>query len=447
MQSINPRQMACDILYQVIHEGKFSNKLIQTAIDQGAMSEVDKRFARTLIYGVLEKSMALDWWLEQLSSVKIKKIEPKTRIILKMAMYQIAFLERIPNSAAVDEAVKLTKRINFKSAGFVNAVLRSFIRLEGQWPYPDRQKDATRYLSVYYSHPLWLVERWTQLFGQAEAEKLLAADNEIPQISIRCNTLKTTTQALAASLAAEGYRAEPHELIKEALVLTQMGEKPLHLLKAFQEGHFFVQDLSAMLVGLVADPKPGDVILDMCAAPGGKTTHLAQLMGNEGRIVSRDVNQFKTKQIDENIQRMGMSCVTLEVADGLIFNEADVEKYDKIILDAPCSGLGIIRRKPEIRYNRSLEDLDALAAIQKKMLELAAKYVKPQGELIYSTCTIDPKENDEVLAWFLENHPEFQLKKLPDTLKHLSSDGEKLKLYQSADGFDGFYIVKLYHSK
>ena len=447
MQKINPRQVACEILNQVIHEGKFSNKLMQTAVDQSQMSEVDKRFVRTLVYGVLEKSMTLDWWLEQLSSVKLKKIEPKTRIILKMSLYQIAFLERIPNSAAVDEAVKMTKKANFKSAGFVNGVLRSFIRLNGQWPYPNKETDLNIYLSVYYSHPLWLVERWTELFGAAEAEELMKADNEIPKISIRCNTLKTDIESLIKALAKEGYAAKRHDLLPEALILEKMGEKPLHLLDVFIKGHFFIQDLSAMLVGHVAAPKPEDVVLDVCAAPGGKTTHMAQLMQNQGSIVARDVNNFKTQQIEENIKRMGISNVTLEVADGLIFNDSDVQKYDKIILDAPCSGLGIIRRKPEIRYNRSKEDLDSLALLQKQLLSNVSKYVKTGGELIYSTCTIDPKENDEVILWFLKEHPEYSLMELPEPLKTYSEDGCKLKLFQSANGFDGFYIVKLYHSK
>lgn len=439
--------MSCEILYQVIYEGKFSNKLMQTMVDQSDMSEVDKRFVRTLVYGVLEKSMTLDYWLQTLSSVKLKKIEPRTQLIIKIGFYQIAFLERVPNSAAVDEAVKMTKKINFKSAGFVNAVLRSFIRLEGKLPYPDRNADQIQYLSVYYSHPDWLVSHWVKQFGVEKAEALLMADNEVPKISIRCNVLKTNIEALSKALEIEGYITKRHELLEEALILEKLGDKPLHRLEVFKNGHFFVQDLSAMLVGRVAMPKKGDLILDMCAAPGGKTTHLAELIGNEGQIVSRDVSDFKIKQVDENLQRMGISCVTLQVADGLIFSENDVQKYDKIILDAPCSGLGIIRRKPEIRYNRSKADIASLSKIQKEMLGHAAKYVKVGGELIYSTCTIDSEENDEVIEWFLENHPEYNLMEMPETLKTLTEDGKRIKLYQSVSGFDGFYIVKLYHSK
>lgn len=443
----NPRQVACDLLHQVMNEGGFSNKLIQTKVDQSPMSDLDKRFVRNLVYGIIEKSMTLDYWIEQLSSVRLKKIEPKTLIILKMALYQIAFMEKVPESAAVNEAVKLTKKANFKSTGFVNGILRSFLRLEGKWPYPDEAKDPVRFLSVSYSHPIWLVERWIALYGKEAAEKLMAADNEVPIISLRCNTLKTTRDELIKSLEDADYTAIGHGLIPDAVLLHKMGVTPLHQLDAFEKGHFFVQDLSAMLVGHVVGPLKGELILDMCAAPGGKSTHLAQLMEDQGEILARDVNLFKTKQVDENLQRMGISCVTTEVGDALIFNENDIEKYDKLILDAPCSGLGIIRRKPEIRYNRVLSDLHQLSEIQKKMLENAAKYVKSGGSLIYSTCTIDPIENDEVLGWFLETHPDYYLADLPESLRSLSEDGKVLKMYQSIEGFDGFYIAKLIHNK
>lgn len=445
--NINPRQVACDLLYQVMNEGGFSNKLMQTRVDQSSMSDLDKRFVRTLVYGIIEKSMTLDYWIEHLSTVKLKKIEPRTLIILKMALYQIAFMEKVPESAAVNEAVKLTKKANFKSTGFVNGILRSFLRLEGSWPLPDPEKELTKYLSVTYSHPIWLVERWLDLFGRTGAEQLMKADNEVPTISLRCNTLKTSVEQLMDALVEEGYIVERHPLISDAVVLRKMGSKPLNQLSAFEMGHFFVQDLSAMLVGHVAKPSQGDLILDMCAAPGGKSTHLAELMGDQGKIIARDVSLYKTKQVDENLQRMGITSVTTEVADALIFNENDMEKYDKLILDAPCSGLGIIRRKPEIRYNRILSDLHQLGDIQKQMLVNASKYVKVGGSLIYSTCTIDPIENDEILHWFLENHPSYALADLPESLKSLSEDGKVIKMYQSIDGFDGFYIAKLIHNK
>lgn len=447
MQKLNPRHLACEILYQVIHQGGFSNKLMQTLVDQSNMSDVDKRFVRTLVYGVLEKSMTLDWWLEQLSSVKLKKIEPKTQLLIKIGLYQIAFMEKVPNASAVDESVKLTKKINFRSAGFVNGILRSFVRLSGEWPYPDAQKDKAQYLSVYYSHPLWLVNHWLFQFGEAQTIKLLEADNQVPKISLRCNVLKTDVETLATDLEKNGYIVSRHELIPEALIIEAFGQIPLNKLDVFEQGHFFVQDLSAMLVGKVVEPNAGQTVLDMCAAPGGKTTHLAELMGNTGNITARDVTVFKTKQIEENLQRMGITCVGTEVSDALIFNEADVQKYDKLILDAPCSGLGIIRRKPEIRYNRSLQDIQALSQIQKDMLSLAARYVKKGGELIYSTCTIDPLENDQVIDWFLDNHTDYTVAAMPESLKSLADENHRIKLYQSAEGFDGFYIVKLNHSK
>lgn len=447
MQIKSARQEALMLLNQVLNEGKYSNKLIQSGIDQSNMPELDKRFIRNLVYGVIEHSLTLDYWLSQLSSVKISKIEKKTLIVLKMALYQIAYMDKVPNSAAVDEAVKMTKKINFKSSGFVNGILRSFLRLDGQWPYPDPNKDTTKYLSIQYSHPEWLVDRWLKSFGREHTESLLAADNEVPKISIRVNTLKTTIDALEAELKINGFETIRHEIISNALIIEKMGDMPLHRLEAFEKGLFFVQDLAAMLVGHVAAPMPGQLILDLCAAPGGKTTHLAELMGDEGSIVARDVSEFKVNLIRENVERLGLKSVSLEVKDALIFNENDLQKYDKIILDAPCSGLGIIRRKPEIRYNRTAADLAALTQIQKEMLTVASKYLKPGGELIYSTCTIEACENEEVIEWFLKSNPEFSTAELPKELKGLSEDGKSLKLYQSVLGYDGFYIVKLNHSK
>lgn len=447
MQIKSARLEALQLLHQVLNEGKYSNKLIQAGIDQSTMSELDKRFIRNLVYGVIEHSLTLEYWLAQLSTVKINKIEKKTLIILKMALYQIAYMDKVPNSAAVDEAVKMTKKINFKSSGFVNGILRSFLRLEGKWPTPDPKKDFPKYLSIQYSHPEWLVNRWLKTFGNEQTEALLAADNEVPKISIRVNTLKTDLTTLESQLKASGFETHRHEIMPDALIIEQMGNTPLHRLEAFEKGLFFVQDLAAMLVGHVTEPKPGDVILDLCAAPGGKTTHLAQLMNDQGVVVARDVSEFKVNLVRENVERLGIKCVHLEVKDALIFNENEIEKYDKIILDAPCSGLGIIRRKPEIRYNRTADDIEALSRIQKEMITVASKYLKKGGELIYSTCTIEPCENEEVVEWFLSNNPNFTMAELPQNLQKLSEDGKSLKLYQSVLGYDGFYIVKLNHSK
>lgn len=437
------RQMALDILYAVFYEGKFSNKLIQKSIDQSHLSDADKRLARNIIYGVLERVMTLDYYISKLSSVKLKKIEARTLIILRMAMYQIAYLDKIPNAAAVDEAVKMTKVINFKSAGFVNGILRSFLRWNGKYPMPDATKDTVTYLSVKYSHPTWLVQRWLEQFGKDTTIALLEADNEVPKVSIRVNLLKTNREKLAKALQVDGYIVTLSELIEEAIIIEHVGSVPLHELETFKEGHFFIQDLSAMLVAKVAMPQMGQQILDLCAAPGGKSTHLAELMKNSGSVIARDVSDYKVSFIEENAKRLGLSNIRAEQGDALLFNENDIEKYDTLIVDAPCSGLGIIRRKPEIRYNRKLEDLAALSAIQKDILRHAVRYVKPGGSIVYSTCTIDPLENDDVVEWFLENFTEFQLAPLDEPFKSVSHSQSAIKIYQTQDGMDGFYIVKL----
>lgn len=436
------RQMALDILYAVFYEGKFSNKLIQKSIDQSALSDADKRLARNLVYGVLERVMTLDYYLSKLSSVRLKKIEPRTLIILRMALYQIAYLDKIPSAAAVDEAVKMTKKVNFKSAGFVNGVLRSFLRWDGHYPLPEKEQNLTAYLSVLYSHPEWLVERWLKTLGEDMTEALLRADNQVPKVSIRVNLTKTTRQALAQTLEAEGYGLSYPGLLSEAIVIENQGSKPLHELAAFKAGHFFIQDLSAMLVAKVANPTQNQRILDLCAAPGGKSTHLAELLGGSGEVIARDVSDYKVGLIEENAHRLGLTHIKAQRGDALLFNETDIEKYDTLIVDAPCSGLGIIRRKPEIRYNRQPGDIDALAAIQRQMLSNAQNYVKKGGSLVYSTCTIDAVENDEIVDWFLEHFSNFQLAALPEDLMAISQSERALKIYQTQDGMDGFYIVK-----
>lgn len=441
------RFLAIEILESVFYEGEFSNKRIQRSLDDSNLSDADRRLCRNIIYGVIERSITLDFWVKSLSSVKMNKIERKTLLILKTALYQIAFMDRIPDSAAVNEAVKLAKKLNFRSASFVNALLRAFIRLEGNYPKPNEKADKLEFLSVEYSHPTWLVERWLNQFGETMTRELMAADNEVPKLSLRCNTLKIDRETLMASLASEGYLAHGHELIDEAIVIDKMGEKPLHHLEAYEKGHFFVQDLSAMLVALISGVDSGETVLDMCAAPGGKSTHMAQLMGDHGTIISRDVNQKKIDLIRENILRLEMASIRSEIGDGLIFNENDIAKYDKLILDAPCSGLGIIRRKPEIRYNRKPEDIEALSEIQINLLENASKYVKVGGALIYSTCTIDELENSHVIEKFLSGHPEYEWAQMPEKFKALTTKGKEIKLYQNTQGFDGFYIAKLYRTK
>ncbi len=441
------RLLAVEVLEAVFYEGQFSNKLIQSRIDDSGLSEVDRRLCRTLIYGVIERSITLEYWIKQLSSVKLNKIERKTLLILKTALYQIAFMDRIPDSAAVNEAVKLAKKLNFRSAAFVNALLRTFIRLEGVYPIPNEREGLANQLSVQYSHPIWLVERWLKQFGTEMTKSLMAADNEVPKLTLRCNTTQIAREVLIESLKEEGYISHGHPLLKEAIVIEKFGEKPLHHLDSYQKGHFFVQDLSAMLVALVLEPQKGDMVLDMCAAPGGKTTHVAELVDSQAQIVSRDMSQHKIELIQENVLRLKLNAIHTEIADGLIFNENDMAKYDKLILDAPCSGLGIIRRKPEIRYNRKPEDIQALCEIQQKLLENASKYVKVGGTLVYSTCTIDEAENDGVVNGFLKSHSEYVLAEVPKALQELTKEGKTIKLYQNSEGYDGFYIAKLYRTK
>lgn len=412
---MSARETALKTLYAVEFEGAYSNMALKKSLSDGKLSAADKGFITTLVYGVISRRLTLDYVIASYSKIKLKKISKYILLILRMGLYQLMYMSKVPESAAVNESVKLAKRYGHgASSGFVNGVLRSFIREGIKIPDSD--------LSVKYSFPESLCSAWIADFGLEFTEKLMEAMNSAPKLTIRPNTLKITQEELQRALAEKGIESEISgvSLICEGFDVARE--------ELYKSGFCTVQDAAASETAITLSPKSGETVIDMCAAPGGKTTHMAELMGNEGKILAFDVHEHKIKLIKNNAERLGIDIIDAKIGDGTVFDEALEETADKILCDVPCSGLGIIRRKPDIKWHT--DDLSGLCEIQAKILENGGKYLKRGGEIVYSTCTIDRRENEDRISEFLQKHRNFE--KLSEKT-----------YYPHIDGTDGFYICKM----
>jgi 16S rRNA (cytosine967-C5)-methyltransferase len=363
------------------------------------------------------------------------------RNVLRMGTYQLLYMERIPPSAACNEAVNLMKRYGHAgTAKFVNGILRAISRQKDEIRFPDVQADPVRHIALRFSHPDWMVKRWLARNGMEETINLCKANNEIPPLSVRTNTLKITRSQLREKLEEAGLSIEKSRWAPEGLILE--GFSALGQLAALQEGLFQVQDESSMLVAHILDPQPGEFIIDACGAPGGKTTHIAQKMGNRGRILSTDIHEHKLKLTMENCRRLGIDIVETQAMDARHLHERFSRQADRVLVDAPCSGLGVLRRKPDARWRKSPEMLAELPKLQMEILNSAAECVKPGGVLVYSTCTIEPVENQEVVQGFLATHGAFSLEQAGKYLP-VAQAAEMVQLYPQRDGVDGFFIARM----
>ena len=413
------RGVAFSVLLKVFENASYSNIALDKALSESDLSPLDKAFASNIVYGVLTNLLFLDYQIESYSKIPFKKLSEKVKTILRISLYQMIFMDKVPQSAAVNEGVKLSKKQAFKSSGFVNAVLRAFIREGKKLPPKD---DPVKYLSLMYSYPLWIVKKWLSYFGEDECEELLEAGNMTPPLTVRVNETKITKEELKKRLAAEDGAAE------SALNLTKRGS--VADMKEFREGLFTVQDAAAQKAVLTLSPRKGDKVLDMCAAPGGKTTHIAEIVGESGEVYAWDIYPHKIKLIEDTAIRLGLKNIKTYVHDAKEPKEELYGYFDKVLLDAPCSGLGIIRRKPDIKWSRQKEDIAQIAKEQKALLCAAANYVKPGGKLLYSTCTINREENEDMVMGFLKTHTVFEKEKEVLLLSH-------------KDGTDGFFICSM----
>jgi 16S rRNA (cytosine967-C5)-methyltransferase len=435
-----PRGIAVKILNRIERTDSYLDKLLDVELRSDELNDLDKRFLTELTHGVVRWKTRLDFIIEQFCKNKFAMQDPNIRNAMRVALYQILFLSKIPHAAAVNEAVEFVKKIRGqKAANLVNAVLRNIIRNLNKLPTPDHETDPVQYLSIMYSHPSWMVKRWVDRYGLYETEQLLSANNERPTIVVRANTLKTTADELVKLFEERNIRNTRSKYLENFIKVGHLSG--IYNLDLFEKGYFSVQDESSGLVVKLLDPKPGETVIDLCSAPGGKTTFIGELMKNQGKIIAVDKYEHRLNLVKQSCERLGVENVEFIPKDAL---EVDVEPADKVLVDAPCSGLGVIQKKPDIKWQRELSDIRNLAKTQIELLEKASKLVKNGGVIVYSTCTIEPEENIEVVKEFLSRHPEF---KIDDARNYLPSDivnGEGcMETYPHKHDMDGGFAVRL----
>ncbi len=441
----NARAVALKILNEVTEKDAYSNLSINKNIDSGGVSDLDSGFIREIVYGVLENKIYIDYVVRSFSKVRLKKIQPIVMNILRIGIYQMLFMDRIPDSAAVNESVKLSKKHTHRgSQGFINGMLRNISRNKDKIKLPDKNKDGIKYLSVKYSHPEWMIENWVEEFGFPFTESLVKANNEKPKLNIRTNTLKINRDELIEKLESQDLKCTKTKYAYDGIII----DNPINIVNTeeFKDGLFQIQDESSMLASQIMNPESGSFVVDVCSAPGGKTTHMAEIMKNKGKVIARDIYDHKLDLINENSKRLDIDIIETENYDALKLDENLVDQADYCLVDAPCSGLGLIRRKPDIKWNKKESDIENISNLQYGILENSSKYVKKGGTLIYSTCTIGKKENIDLLNKFLEENNEFELvdfKDLVNNSEELIENTGYLELFPNKNGTDGFFISKL----
>ncbi|WP_343209987.1 16S rRNA (cytosine(967)-C(5))-methyltransferase RsmB [Anaerolentibacter hominis] len=443
--SVNLREIAFQVLTEVLEEGGFSHLVLRTALERYQyLTKTERAFLTRLCDGTVERVITLDYILNSYSKTKVSKMKPAIRTILRMGVYQLTYMDHVPASAVCNEAVKLTQKRGLHGLkGFVNGVLRSIARRDAAVSFPDRSKEPVRWLAVAYSVPEWLAEKIRREYGDDTAEKIFSAALRERQTTVRVNTMLTTRDKLKEELAAEGIDAEPALYIPEAMVLKNYNY--LSRLDSFRRGAFYVQDESSMLAVKAAGIQPGDLVVDVCGAPGGKALYAAELAGPSGRISVRDLTEDKTELIEENVRRLTFTNVEVKTWDAREKDTAYEGKANVVLADLPCSGLGVMGRKADIKYHVTQESILELAALQREILAAAADYVKPGGILIYSTCTVTEEENGRNRDWFLNHYP-FEADSLdaylPETLQGETTGQGFLQLLPGVHGTDGFYIAR-----
>lgn len=439
--TVNTRRLALDVLLEVTEHGAYSNQVLRAVLEKYQyMEKYERAFLTRLVEGTIQYMIELDYVIDQFSKVKVKKMKPVIRNILRMGVYQIQYMDSVPDSAACNEAVKLARKNGFSTlSGFVNGVLRNIARNSGSIRYPDEEKEPVLALSVRYSMPEWIVEEWLNAYGMEQTKAILDAFSKEAPITIRTNVTKITPDALKEQLKAEGVTVQTLEELSYAglpyadayhYAFAISGFDHLMALPSFQDGLFYVQDISSMMVAEAAAPEKGAQVIDVCAAPGGKSIHLAEMLDGTGSVESRDLTGYKTGLIEENISRYQIKNMTTKVWDATVPDESAEDTADVLVADLPCSGLGVLRKKTDIRYKMSRGQQEELEALQRRILDTVCSYVKKDGIMVYSTCTINPGENQENVAWFLGKHPEFELLDME-------------QIYPGTQVGDGFFYARL----
>ena len=437
----NARELALQTLTDILIDGAYSNHALSEQIEKNELTVQDKNFMTELVYGTLQHEQLLNFYVTPFFNGKVKAW---VRILIQMTLYQMLFLDSVPEHAAISEAVKIAKKRGGQFNGkLVNAILRELTRTP--LPSLDTIKDEADRLAVETSHPLWLIKLWSKQFGWEKTIQMARANNERVNVTIRVNGVRGTREELKQKLESEGIICEYGNLSQDALVILKGN---VIKTKAFEQGWFYVQDESSMLVARALKPKHHSKVLDTCSAPGGKTTHVAELMRQTGTVYAHDVYEHKIKLIEDNVKRLGLTNVVATLQDATTLNERyESDSFDAVLVDAPCSGLGILRRHPEVKITKQPSDLDEIMMIQKKILNTVAPLVKVGGTLVYSTCTVNRKENDKMVEQFLAQHPEYELdptlvNRLPEVLHEQTKNG-MVQLFPGDYQTDGFFIACL----
>ena len=426
MAKVNTRDLVVEILLLVTRDGQYSHIALGQVLGKYQyLSKSDRAFITRVTEGTLERMIELDYITDQFSKVKVKKMKPVIRAIVRSAVYQLKYMDSVPASAVCNEAVKLAVSRGFAGLkGFVNGVLRSIARGLDSVSYPPG--DTAEYLSVAYSMPMWILEQWLPVYGRESVERMLRNFLEEKPTSVRCNLHQISREDLRAKLEGEGVTVQEVPDLPCALLIS--GYDYLGALSSFRDGDFQVQDISSMLVAEKADPQPGDYVIDVCAAPGGKALHLADKLDGTGMVEARDISDYKVGLIRENIRRSRMENIRAVRRDATVPDMDSEEKADIVIADLPCSGLGVLGRKSDLKYRMTKEGEEELAALQRRIMSVVHRYVKPGGRLVYSTCTINRGENEENAAWFAREYPQFAME-------------EEEQILPGGKAGDGFYIA------
>ncbi|KYD08200.1 16S rRNA (cytosine(967)-C(5))-methyltransferase RsmB [Heyndrickxia sporothermodurans] len=435
-KKLNVRESALEILEAVEKNQAYSNLLLNHVIERNHIKGPDIGLLTEITYGTLQRKFTLDYYLKPFIN---KKIEKWVQILLRLSLYQMVYLDKIPDRAIIFEAVEIAKKRGHRGiAGMVNGVLRAIQR--NGVPSLDEINDPIERIAIETSHPEWMVRRWSEQFGIKKTKEMCEANLNAPTQTARVNTMVTTREMVIDMLENEGYEVTPSPIIHEGI---RSLKGNLAHSKAFAEGLITVQDESSMLVANAMNIKNDQFILDCCAAPGGKTTHIAEKLNGTGKVVALDLHQHKIKLIDENAKRLGLNNIETKVLDSRKVTEHfPKNSFDRVLVDAPCSGLGVLRKKPDIKYSKSLEDITSLQSIQQAILQQAAQLVKPGGLLIYSTCTVDKIENEGTVNQFLLTSPEFETSplQLTETINPFVEEN-KVQIFPQDFGGDGFFIA------
>ncbi|MEG0250174.1 MAG: 16S rRNA (cytosine(967)-C(5))-methyltransferase RsmB [Peptostreptococcus sp.] len=444
---MSARKIAYKVLMDIEINKNYSNISLNSHLDKENIDDRDRGLVTELVYGVIENKRYIDYMINKVSKIKVRKMEHSVKTILRMGVYQLVFLDRVADYAAINESVNMMKKIDKKSSNFVNAVLRNVSRQKEE--ISKIKEDTADNIAIKYSYEKWIVDRLIKEYGKEKTKSIIKALDEKPKLYIRVNKTKSNRHKnyedmldfVISNLEADQIVAKRVEGFDEALEVENFKNIEKNIM--FRKGYISIQDISSMMVAKVLDPKEGSRVLDLCAAPGGKSTHIAEMMNNTGKVLSQDIYDHKIKLIDGYSKRLGLKNIISEKSDATVLNDEYIEKFDYVLSDVPCSGMGIVRRKPEIKY-KSEEDVNNLPDIQMDILKNASKYVKKGGILLYSTCTMFKEENIDIIKRFLEENKNFTLEPINNIeIKDKISDSGYVNIYPDESDMDGFFICKM----